>query len=153
MYENNSVPTTVTPAARIAEPFSVAVRSPSADTKTQAKVAGAMPKNSPSTMNSTGPARIQAQANHSGLSGRMRSLSLNGVAAAAPRINTPTKVSVIPRHQGEHARAHMGQGAEGIVLPGIEGDRCADQRHQSAGVEVPLFHKRAEQTYPPTAVS
>jgi hypothetical protein len=39
----------------------------------------------------------------------------------------------------------MGQGAEGIGH-GIERDRRAEQRHQSAGVEIALFYKRAEQS-------
>jgi hypothetical protein len=43
MYENRPTPNTVITAARMAELFTVASRSPMAATKTQAKVPGAMP--------------------------------------------------------------------------------------------------------------
>ena len=43
-YENSATPKTVTTVARTSDPFHVAVRSPRADTNTQAKVAGMSPK-------------------------------------------------------------------------------------------------------------
>src|ERR1019366_1694011 len=75
-YENSSTPNNVTPAASTSELFSVAVRSPSAETNTHANVPATIPKNSPKIMNRIGPARIQPHPRHSLFFGRMASSSL-----------------------------------------------------------------------------
>src|SRR5439155_8934045 len=64
-YENISIPKIVTLADRMAAPFSVVSRSPSAETKTQANVAGSRPRYLPNATNRTGPAMMQNQPRHS----------------------------------------------------------------------------------------
>src|SRR5512135_1907863 len=63
-YENNPTPNAVTTAASTKELFQVAVRSPSAETNTQAKVPGISPKKLPNKMKHSGPVRMQAQPSH-----------------------------------------------------------------------------------------
>ena len=87
---------------------------------------------------------MQPQANHSRSFGRMVSSSLSGVAIAAPKISTPTKVSVTPSISG-NMPGPIWVKVPSVIGHGIERDRRAEQGHQSAGVEVPLFHQSAEQ--------
>src|ERR1700689_3094218 len=93
-------PNTVTPAARMNEDLYVPVLSPSAQTKTQANTAGIMPPYSPRMMNRIGPAPMQNQPNHCGLSGMNLASSGSVEASAVPAINRPMNASVTPSMTG-----------------------------------------------------
>src|ERR1700739_4778702 len=101
-YENRLTPKTVTTVDRTIVLSHVALRSPSAATKTQANVPGAMPKERPNTMKATGLMRMQNQAHHCGLGGRMLSSCWpsDGANAVAP-IAMPIRMRMTPRAVGK----------------------------------------------------
>jgi hypothetical protein len=90
------------PSASANAPFQLALRSPIAETNTQAKVAGASPPYFPNTMNKNGPAMMQSQPRQSGFAGSTLSPSSAPPAREVPAMVIPISTRMTPSATGKN---------------------------------------------------